>query len=217
KVVSHFGRIVLERLSEKEISGCNVKAMCARKTGESSVPAGRHLSDYWPAYGEGLPRMGMRSGNFWSLIGDAGQSHQETSISARVSDVRRALLLVLREAGAPLAKDLRDGRALPRAANAFAPNGCIEALTRQLVLSGKQLCLIDQRVNLFQRLLEGLRPYLPDALELDAFKALSVFSVQAAETAAAPPKATKCEVSHQERSLQFLLGTVASMKGETHS
>ncbi|CAM4225599.1 UvrD-helicase domain-containing protein [Bordetella muralis] len=217
KVVSHYGRIVLERLSETDISTSDVKVMCARKLGEGSVLAGRHLSDYWPAYGEGLPSIGMRSGNFWNLIGDTGQPRQETSLSARVSDVRRALLLVLREAGAPLAKDLRDGRALPRAASAFAPAGRIEALTRQLTLSGEQLCSSDQRETLFQLLYEGLKAYLPDGFGLDTFKALGLFDEQVAATAAAAPIAAKCEVLHQERSLQFVLGTVAGMKGETHS
>ncbi len=217
KVVSHYGRIVLERLSEKDISTSNVKAMCARKSGEGNVSAGRHLIDYWPAYGEGLPSISMRSGNFWNLIGDAGQPHQETSLSARVSDVRRALLLVLREAGAPLANELRDGRALPRAASAFAPSGRIEALTRRLALSGEQLCSNNQRETLFQMLYEGLKQYLPDALELDAFKALRLFGEQAVATAATAAIATNCEVLHQGKSLQLVLGTVAGMKGETHS
>lgn len=216
KVVQHFGRIVIDRLSEAEVSTRDVKAMCARKAGEGSVSAGRHLRDYWPAYGDGLPSTGMRSGNFWSLIADAGQSLQDTSLSARVSDVRRALLLVLRDAGAPFTKDLRDGRALPRAAIAFAPTGRIEALTRQLALSGEQLCSKNQRATLFQLLYTGLRPYLPGALELDAFKALRVFYEPEAATATAPV-ATTCEVHHQGRSLQLGLGTVAGMKGETHS
>jgi DNA helicase-2/ATP-dependent DNA helicase PcrA len=217
KVVQHFGRIVIDRLSEAEVSIRDVKVMCARKAGEGSVSAGRHLRDYWPAYGDGLLSTGMRSGNFWSLIGNAGQSLQDTSLSARVSDVRRALLLVLRDASAPLAKDLRDGRSLPRAASAFAPIGRIEALTRQLSLSGEQLCSNDQHAALFKLLYEGLQPYLPDALELDAFKALRVFGETEFAAAAATPVATKCELLHQGRSLQFGLGTVAGMKGETHS
>lgn len=217
KVVQHFGRIVIDRLSEAEVSTRDVKAMCARKTGETTQLAGRHLRDYWPVYGDGLPSKGMRSGNFWSLVGDAEQSFQDTSLSARVSDVRRALLLVLRDADAPLAKDLRDGRALPRAASAFAPTDRIDALTRQLTLFGERLCSNDQRAVLFQLLYEGLKPYLPEALELDAFKALRVFAEPEVATAAATPAATTCEALYQGRSLRVGLGTVASMKGETHS
>lgn len=217
KVVPHFGRIVLERLSEKDIGSGDVKAMCARKTGEGEVEAGRHICDYWPGYGNGLPTTGMRSENFWSLIGDAGLTLREASLSARVSDVRRALLLVLRDAGAPMSKDLRDGRALPRVASAFAPAGQIEVLTRQLALSGVQLCSTDQHAALFQLLYEMLKPYLPDSLALDKFKALKVFQSPAVAANLVPPLSTMCDVIHQGRTLQFGLGTVAGMKGETHS
>ena len=217
-VIQHFGKLIISHLSETEVSTHDVKAMCARKTGEGDVDAGRHLRDYWPAYGVGLPTTGMRSENFWSLIGDAGTHLQEGSLSARVSDVRRGLLLVLRDAGSPLAKDIRDGRALPRAASAFAPTGRMEVLTHQLALSGEQLCSVDQRAAFFQLLYEGLKPYLPDELEIEAFKALSVFDEPAnVGNTTAAPAVTTCHVLDQGRSLQFDLGTVASMKGETHS
>ena len=216
-VISQFGRIVIERLSEKDIGSHDVKAMCARKAGEGAVEAGRHMRDYWPGYGDGLTSTGMRSENFWSLVGDAGQTLQDTSLSVRVSDVRRALLLVLRDAGAPMLKDLRDGRALPRAANAFAPTGCMAALTRQLALSGEHLCSNDQRAGFFQLLYEKLKPYLPDSLGLDEFKALRVFSEPEATTTLATILSTTCDVIHQGRALHFGLGTVAGMKGETHS
>lgn len=218
KVIQHFGKLVINRLSETEINTHDVKAMCARKTGEGGVDAGRHLRDYWPAYGGGLPTTGMRTVNFWSLIGDTGTSLQGGALSARVSDVRRGLLLVLRDAGSPLAKDIRDGRAPPRAASAFAPTGRMEALTRQLALSGKQLCSVDQRAALFQLLYEGLKPYLPDELEIEAFKALSVFDEPVnVGNATAAPAVTTSQVLDQGRSIQFNLGTVAGMKGETHS
>ncbi|MGT0249490.1 UvrD-helicase domain-containing protein [Burkholderia pyrrocinia] len=218
KVIQHFGKLIISRLSTTEVSTHNVKAMCARKTGEGNVDAGRHLRDYWPAYGVGLPSTGIRSENFWSLVGDAGTSLQEASLSARVSDVRRGLLLVLRDAGSPLAKDIRDGRALPRAASAFAPAGRMDALTRQLALSGEQLCSVDQRAALFQLLYEGLKPYLPDELEIEAFKALSVFDEpEDVARAGLAPAVTTCHMLDQGRSLQIDVGTVASMKGETHS
>ncbi|KVM94387.1 UvrD-helicase domain-containing protein [Burkholderia stagnalis] len=218
KVIQHFGKLIISRLSTTEVSTHNVKAMCARKTGEGNVDAGRHLRDYWPAYGVGLPSTGIRSENFWSLVGDAGTSLQEASLSARVSDVRRGLLLVLRDAGSPLAKDIRDGRALPRAASAFAPAGRMDALTRQLALSGEQLCSVDQRAALFQLLYEGLKPYLPDELEIEAFKALSVFDEpEDVARVGLAPAVTTCHMLDQGRSLQIDVGTVASMKGETHS
>jgi len=217
RVISHFGRIVIERLSEEEIGSRDVKAMCARKSGDGAVDAGRHMQDYWPGYGNGIPTAGKRSGSFWSLVGDAGPTRQDTSLSARVSDVRRALLLVLREAKTVFAKDLRDGRSLVRVASAFAPTGRIEELTRQLTLSGEHLCLAPQRIGLLQLMYDKLKPYLPETLDLDNFKELTVFSESDLATTFTTPLSTVCEMVHQERYLTFELGTVAGMKGETHS
>lgn len=216
KVVAYYGRLVLERLSMEDIGTREVKAMSARKSGESKVEAGRHLVDYWPAYGD-PQSMGMRSERFWALVGDARKSVLDSSLSSRVSDVRRALLLVLRAAGAQFVHDVRDARALPRAAGEFASSGPIEELTRQLALSGEQLCEVGQRDVLFQLVYAGLKPYLPDTLEFDAFKALSVFEETVLPGSTNAAATTRCQVSNQGRSLEFGLGTVAGMKGETHA
>ncbi|HEI8297145.1 TPA: hypothetical protein SLD56_002552 [Proteus mirabilis] len=123
KVVERFGRIVIGHLSEDNIGAREVKAMSARKTGESNVDAGRHLLDYCPKYGGDKLTAGPRSESFWSLVGDSNGALKETSLRSRVSDVRRALLLVLRAAGASFAQDIHDARMLPRAAKAATPQG----------------------------------------------------------------------------------------------
>ncbi|HSW18552.1 MAG TPA: hypothetical protein VLJ86_15135, partial [Ramlibacter sp.] len=52
-------------------------------------------------------------------------------------------------------------------------------------------------------------------VDLDAFKALEIFAVETAAPAGADlPKV--CEVVHRGHPLQFSIGTVAGMKGETH-
>jgi hypothetical protein len=216
KVVPHYGRLVLDHLTSEDIGTREVKAMSARKAGESKVDAGRHLVDYWPAYGEGQHTAGVRAERFWELIGDAKKSLLETTLSSRVSDVRKALLLVLRAAGAPLVQDVRDARALLRAARTVSPSGPIDGLTRQLALSGETLCEVGQRDTLFQLLYDGLKPYLPDALVVDAFKALRVFEESGLPEATTAEAMTRCQVSRNGRSLDFSLGTVAGMKGETH-
>lgn len=217
KVAAHYGRMVLDRLTAEDIGTREVKAMSARKTGEGKVAPGRHLVDYWPAYVGAQQTAGMRSERFWGLVGDARGTMQETSLSSRVSDVRRALLLVLRAAGASLAQDIRDARVLPRAAKVVAPTGPIEKLTRQLALSGEGLCSGGQRDTLLQLLYAGLEPYLPDTLGFDAFKALSVFEDTGVSVALAAAATTRCQITHHGRSLDFGLGTVAGMKGETHA
>lgn len=216
-VVPHYGRLVIDRLTEEEAAAREVKAMCTRKSGEGKVAAGRHLVDYWPTYGEGQQIASMRSERFWGLVGDAKKTLLEASLNSRVSDVRRALLLVLRAAGAPLVDSVRDARALPRAVREFGASGPIESLTRHLAISGEQLCAVGQRDAAIQLVYSGLKPYLPDELEFDEFSAMSVFDESARQGATSSTASTRCQVSHLGRSLEFGLGTTAGMKGETHS
>lgn len=217
KVVPHFGRLVIDRLAEKEAAAREVKAMCARKSGQGNVAVGRHLVDYWPAYAEGQLVTSMRAERFWGLVGDARKTLLEASLASRVSDVRRALLLVLRAAASPLADGVRDARALPRAARDFGASGPIEGLTRYLAIYGEQLCCAGQRDATIQLVYAGLKPYLPDQLEFDEFSALSVFDESGQQGPTNSNASTRCQVSHLGRSLEFGVGTTAGMKGETHS
>ncbi|ENG8367578.1 UvrD-helicase domain-containing protein [Escherichia coli] len=217
KVVERFGRIVIGHLSEDNIGAREVKAMSARKTGESNVDAGRHLLDYCPKYGGDKLTAGARSESFWSLVGDSNGALKETSLRSRVSDVRRALLLVLRAAGASFAQDIHDARMLPRAAKAATPTGTIDKLTRQLTLSGEELCSDGQRDVMTELLYTQLKPYLPEALSLEKFKGLSIFEDVGEKEILNTSASTKCEINFQGRSLDIGLGTVAGMKGETHA
>lgn len=216
-VVPSYGRLVIERLTAEEAVAREVKAMCTRKSGEGKVPVGRHLVDYWPAFAEGQQIASMRSECFWGLVGDPKKSLFEASLTSRVSDVRRALLRVLRAAASPLVAGVRDARALPRAAREFGASGPIEGLTRHLAISGEQLCVVGQRDATVQLVYVGLKPYLPDALEFDKFSSLSVFDELGPLGTTSSIFSTRCQVSHLGRDLEFGLGTTAGMKGETHS
>lgn len=216
EVLSYFGSMVIERISEKDICDRHIKAMCARKAGESNVDLGRHLLDYMPTY-SGQSSLGKRSESFWCLVGEPQETLRETSLSSRVSDIRRSLLLVLRDAGASLALDIRDARSLPKAAKATVPSGSIEKLTRKLALFGKEFCLDNQREAFIQLLYTELKIYLPETLDLDGFKRLSVFEDTGASSLIPSSAATKSyQVVHLGRCLDFGLGTIAGMKGETH-
>jgi len=217
KVVEHFGRIVITQLSEDSISVSGVKAMSARKTGEGNVDAGRHLLDYCPTYDGDKLNAGIRSESFWSLVGDSNGALRETSLNPRVSDVRRALLLVLRATGASLANDIRDARMLPRAAKAIVPTGTIDKLTRQLALFGEELCSYVQRDALIELLYTQLKPYLPDDLSFEIFKGLGVFKDTGEKKILNTSASARCDVSFEGRTLDIGLGTVAGMKGETHT
>jgi DNA helicase II / ATP-dependent DNA helicase PcrA len=217
KVVPHYGRLVIDRLTEEETVAREVKVMCARKSGEGKVAAGRHLVDYWPAYAEGQQITNMRSERFWGLVGDAKKTLLEESLTSRVSDIRRALLLVLRAAASPLVDGVRDARALLRAARELGASWPIEGLIHHLAIYGEQLCIEGQRDAAIQLVYEGLKPYLPDELEFDEFSALSVFDEPGPQGGTSSTASTRCQVSHLGRSLEIGLGTTAGMKGETHS
>jgi len=217
KVISYFGKMTIDNLTEEEINHGKVKAMSARKSGESDVDAGRHLLDYWPSYGKNSNSKEKRSESFWSLVADPKGTLQDASLNSRVSDVRRALLLVLRAAKASWALDVRDARALPRAANDVAPNGKIEIIIRQIVLFGAELCSIDLRDKLIPMIYRGLKPYLPEELNLNAFMNLSIFNDREELLASNTADPSKCEIFHPRGSLNIGLGTIASMKGETHA
>jgi len=217
KVVEHFGRIVIDQLSEDDIGMYGVKAMSARKSGEGNVDAGRHLLDYYPTYGGDKLSAGIRSESFWILVGDSKGTLKETSLSSRVSDVRRSLLLVLRAAGASLVQDIRNARALPRVANTVTPMGTIDKLTRQLALFGEELCSNGQRDALIELLYTELKPYLPEVLSLEKFKGLNIFEDVDEGGMLNTSASTTCEISCRGRSISIGLGTVAGMKGETHA
>jgi len=217
KVVEHFGRIVIDQLSEDNLGVREIKAMSARKTGESDVDVGRHLIDYCPTYGGDKLSTGIRSESFWSLVGDSKGTLKETSLSSRVSDIRRALLLVLRAAGASFAHEIRDERALPRAAKAVTPNGAFDKLTRLLTLSGEELCSEGQLDTMIELLYTQLKPYIPETLSLEKFKRLSIFEDEGEKKILNTSVATKYVINFQGKSLDIGIGTVASMKGETHA
>ncbi|HFN0834331.1 TPA: hypothetical protein ACHB2F_005364, partial [Klebsiella pneumoniae] len=114
-------------------------------------------------------------------------------------------------------QDIRDARMLPRAAKAATPTGTIDKLTRQLTLSGEELCSDGQRDVMTELLYTQLKPYLPEALSLEKFKGLSIFEDLGENEILNISATTNCEINFLGRSLDIGLGTVAGMKGETHA
>ncbi|KAI3494601.1 hypothetical protein L1887_40579 [Cichorium endivia] len=154
KVISAFGVEVLKRFDDATIHAGPVKALCARKQGDAKKAiAGRTLLDYWPALAQS-PASGKQLGRFWSLVTGAGPQTKETSLMGRADEIRRALLLVLREAKSQAVANVTGGH----------------QLLRKLSEAGIDVVL----------------------------------------------KANECTVEHEGRSLCVHIGSVASMKGETH-
>lgn len=105
-VISTFGGQVLYRFSDTDLTSGKVKALCARKQGDTLTQlAGRTLLDYWPA-SRGDQSTGLKLVRFWALLGGPKPA-VNASFSSRVEEIRRALFLVLRAAKAEIVDDLK--------------------------------------------------------------------------------------------------------------
>lgn len=216
-VMRRFGHLVANRFDADAVRGQSVRAMCARKSVDGGAEPGRHLGEYWPAYAQAQndDKTNGKDG-FWRLLEMKPTATSRATLAERASDVRKAVLQVLRAANAPVAKDVRDGRALIRAVAEQGGNvSALQQLILELTLKAEPCDTPEARAAFLESLHGRFGDLLPAAVNLMAFKALETF----AHAAAAPSGAdlpTVCEVVHEGRSLQFSLGTVASMKGETH-
>lgn len=217
RVVRHFGKLVIDRFDAGTLHGQTVRAMCARKSVEGGDDAGRHLVDYWPSYALHMNNAAaVANGGFWALTDQAILQGAAVTLADRAAGVRRAVLQVLRAARAPVAATLRDAKGLPRAVAELLGNADeLRALMRDLVLDRSLTGTTEARQALPGILYQRLGPLLPPGMTAEAFTGMDVFAPPVASTSAQEPP-THCAVIHQGRELGLSLGTVASMKGETH-
>jgi hypothetical protein len=217
RVIRKFGHMVVERFAADQLQGQTVRAMCTRKFVDGSGDPGRHLGDYWPAFAQAQSvRDPSGRGGFWLLVDARTISQRQATLVERTNDARKAILQALRAAKAPVVKDVRDGRGLMRAVN--EQTGFASELTQLVFDLVMRRDLFDtpsaraDLLGLLHRRLEGL---LPVGMNVEAFKALEVFEEPPA-AALSGESANACTVVHADRTLEFSLGTVAGMKGETH-
>ena len=217
RVVRHFGKLVIDRFEAGAQQAQTVRAMCARKSVEGGDYAGRHLLDYWPSYSLHMKdAAAVAEGGFWELTTQAIMKAPAVTLADRAAGVCRALLQVLRAARAPVAANLRDSRGLPRAVTELLGSAVdLRALIRDLVMEAALTETTQARKALPDILYQRLGPLLPADITVEAFTSLNVFA-QAATPMPAQEPPTLCAVVHQGREIELALGTIASMKGETH-
>lgn len=214
-VLRHFGTRVIDLFDEAALHQRPIKALCARKQSEAKQPPGRTLLDYWPAYTD-TPR-GGRSASLWALLNQVDKPWVDgISMYDRAMDAKRAVLLVLRAVQSPHTAGLRDAsqlfRRLTEANQDVIP---VRRLIRALALdpgSGATLAKRQEAIELFR---QYLTPLWPENLTAAKFATLPVFNAPVA----VPEKEVSprlCHVEHKGRLVEVEIGTVASMKGETH-
>lgn len=215
QVISRFGELVLDRLDDSALGGRMVRAMCTRKSVGGAGEAGMQLGDYWPPFAQQQASGITAGGAFWRAMDALPPSRHEASLAECCRDVRRGLLAVLREAKAPVVASLRDDRGLSRAIADLTGNpSTFEGMLLDLVLGEQQLYSDNDRDGLVKWLYERLKFLLPNAMTYEAFATLDAFEVP--QQSAPGESALSCTVSRAGRDVVIGLGTVASMKGQTH-
>ena len=214
-VVEAFGKYVLSMFSDSELNQGTVKAICARKRSESSSAVGRHIGDYCPEY-EASNTTPRGSESIYRLLADpVGLGTVPHGLDQRAKDIKRAVLLALRSAGAPSAQGIREAAHLLRRLEVA---GCdvepIRILCHQLAV-GSGLTSATQWATTIDSMYLALKTLLPPTLTKKAFAELSAFDSTAGSVPASGIVNTHV-VAQGGRSVPVHLGTIASVKGETH-
>lgn len=216
-VLSRFGYLVLDRFSDDQLRCGPIKALCTRKQGDAKQTLGRTLLDYWPAYLDQPRGGGGRSGHLWALLSHSAEPWAGgISMHSRAADAKRAIVLALRAADSPHIKGLRDGSQLFRClADGGQDVSGIRQLCRELAIAPYLGATEAGRAKAVELFTQYLRPLLPSGMTVAKFQALPVFEapeVQPEEEA----NQRLCRVRRDDRYVELEIGTVASMKGETH-
>lgn len=138
------------------------------------------------------------------------------TLADRAGDARRAVLLVLRAAGSQHVSNVRDGRQLlRRLQEAGQDTTPIRLLCRDLALNNGLALSKASRLAVPGLFFESLKSLLPAELTLDNFAKLPIFE-EPDDVPEVEVNRRACQVSHGGRQVNVQIGTVASMKGETH-
>lgn len=217
RVPYQFGELVVDRLSQAELKKGLVRGMCTRRSGEGKVDLGRHMEDYWPAFGQ--EQRSFTKDDLQFFFQHRPTPSQASTLAQRVAEVRRGVLLALRAAKAPVAAGLRDDRSLLRAVKEQGGDiKELQQLIRELTLNATSYIFPDDKVALASIMYIHLANLLPIGLTADQFAALKLFEspLLKEKERAEQELPTVCTVARSDRVLEYRLGTVASMKGETH-
>ncbi|MBF4988304.1 MULTISPECIES: UvrD-helicase domain-containing protein [unclassified Methylophilus] len=216
KVLTKFGQLVIDRFTDLELEKKSVRGMCTRKVGSGDVVPGRHLGDYWPAFAQTQTGATNSNDNFWQALLPPPNHNNESILFGRVAQVRRAILLIMREAGSPIVESIRDSNALIKAVTEQTGTALpIHLLVQDLILKPDLYATPAARDVLIDYIYTRLKSYLPTGTLLQSFKNLSTFD-QAFFLLNPAQLPNLCAVSHMGRDINYTIGTVASMKGETH-
>jgi len=214
-VIEEFGKVVLRMLPDVILRSGAVKAVCARKQGASTAEVGRYLTDYWPGYLDGGISIAGKESAFRLLSDHPSMEVSQFELAGRANNVKRAILLVLRKAGSPFIDGIRDATRMLRKLESDGVD-CqpLYSLCHELTIGrghNADTAGWEATVDLMFR---QLRSLLPDGMSRDEFANLLETEERGPDEVAST--SNKCRVQVGDRSVCVQIGTVASVKGETH-
>jgi len=219
-VIERFGALVLDAFDDDTVAaGGHVRAICARRSGDSKEVPGRHVGDFCPPLVIDPTNPVPKASNAWRLLAeDAGMGLAPVELGSRVERTRRIVLLALREAEATIARDLREPWRLFRVLRdqEFDLRPLRRAM-RDMVMDKNAGASKATRLGHVERLYSTLSPLMPN-VTVNAFAALPVFADPGGDDGQSAPKALvrTCPVTVNDRTVNVTVDTVGMTKGETH-
>lgn len=218
QVIPYFGKLVLNAFTNEEISHGQVKALCTRKKADTKEAPGRHLGDYWPSFLSEVAFSSAGADSAWILLADVKATiGVPFNLNIRAAKVRRVIFLALRAAESVHVQGVRDGTQLFRdLQRAGLDTSALLRVCRDLAVS-KGLTASQERWNAVSlALYTASLPFLPEGTSADTYTGLNTFAKPEGDSLPPEVFARECVVEHAGRKVCVSIGTVASMKGETH-
>lgn len=215
-VIDTFGRLVLETFSDEALKTGLVKAICARKQGAAKVDPGRHVGDYWPAYVTGSTTQKGEESTFRLLADPPAMGAMAINLDKRVRDVKRALLLALRGAGSAVAADVRDASFLMRKLESAGIDGRpLRELCWTLATKRGHTANPASWSIAIDAMFAGLSSMLPTGMDRSTFGAINALEIPGTQACTGAAHNEQL-VQNGGRAVVVQVGTIASVKGETH-
>jgi DNA helicase-2/ATP-dependent DNA helicase PcrA len=214
RVIERFGELVLDTFSDEELFGQRIKALCSKKKGDAKSGQGRHLGDYWPPFNTIKTKP---PANAWHLLSDTELPRAGyINLRERAVCVRQLVFLAIREAESQFVVGIRDGSELFKH---LEIEGVMPAklrkVCRNIAVARGLTGSVERWSKMVARLYRELQPLLPNGFSHLKFENLEVFR-RPAGIIASDAESRICIVTKGGRELKIQIGTIASVKGETH-
>jgi DNA helicase-2/ATP-dependent DNA helicase PcrA len=223
-VIPTFGAYVAGHFSQHELATGRVKAVCARKQGDSKKGLGRHILDYWPTFDVAAGKPVAARPRFIDVIRGLSsvQGRGLGEVQSSLDSVRMALLKVLRVTGNDEIKRSRTwgdlAQRLDQSANRLS---ILNRIVRDLVIEPPDILSEPHWGQFVTKLFHGLQPLLDGGVTEEGFRKTEYLAYDAPFSPGEIASQSRNEGNTYEstidgKTVRVELATIAGVKGETH-